>query len=172
MSEQNDLIINCLIQEYAVGGCPEMGELLAAANGIGREYSALIRQFSVCCNSIIAGLDCFYYSNVRDVPYSQFGVEIGSDKIPQVYDGRLPFVLPYAIDAWIKNEPIQLHFFQFNQFFYNAEQRKKDVASLQFQIATKLKKFLKECFAQRKSEWIISLQINHALGETIISKFA
>ena len=167
---QNEIIIECLKHEYSVGGCPEMGELMAASVGLEQEYNALIRQLSVCSNAIIAGLDGSKYFSVYYDFYKSFNIKIGQKETAEVYAAQLKYVLPYAVRAWIKNEPIQLRFIQFYQFHYSAEQHRKDVASLQFQIATKLKKFLKECFAHRKSEWIVSLQINHALGEIMLPK--
>lgn len=158
------------MHEYAVGGCPEMGELLADGNGIGQEYNALIRQLSVCSNAIIAGLDASRYFDGRTGAYRQFNIKIGAKETAQIYDAQIKYVLPYVVHAWIKNEPLQLHFCQFVPKYFDSEQHRQQVLGTEHNIATKLKKFLKECFAQRKSEWIISLQINHALGETIIKK--
>lgn len=175
---QNEIIKNCLIQEYSVGGCPEMGELLAAANGVEQEYGELLTAIKVCCNAIFLAIYSTEYFSRSAGAYNEFAIIIGQKENKQVYCTDVDFMLPYAVRSWISGEPLQLYFVQFYQFHcgslfhYRAEQHRKDLASLQFQIATKLKNFLKKCFAQRKSEWIISLQINHVLGETIISKLA
>ncbi len=157
------------MQEYSVGGVAGMGELLAEANGIGLEYAALIRKFLRCLNCIAAGVDCFYYSDVKTAPYSYFNIKIGQKETAEVYTTLHNFALPYAVQAWIKNEPLQLHFIKFSPI-YEAEQDRKNVAGMQFQVATKLKSFMKKCFEDCKSDWAISLQINYALGEIIIPK--
>jgi len=167
---QNELIIECLQHEYSVGGCPEMGEILADANGIGQEYNALIRQLSVCSNVIIAGLDGSGYFDGRTGAYRQFNIKIGQKETGQIYDARCKFVLPYAVQAWIKSEPLQLCFTQYYPKFYDGEQHRQQVLGSEHQIATRLKKHIKSCLDWLKSDWAISLQINYALGEIIINK--
>jgi hypothetical protein len=176
---QNELIIECLEHEYSVGGVAGMGELLAEANGIGREYAALINQLSRCSNVIIAGLDGSGYFDRRIGAYNQFNIIFGqkpssSEKFAQfysqVYDAQIEFVLPYAVQAWIKNEPIQINFIQYKTQFYNQAQHKKDVFSIHHKIANRFKKSLKQLIGRCESDWVISLQINHTLGETIIPK--
>ena len=147
-----------------------MGELLAEGNGIGQEYKVLIRQLSVCSNAIIAGLDASRYFDGRTGAYRQFNIKIGQIETAQIYDAQLKYVLPYAVQAWIKNEPLQLQFTQYKPPIYSGNEHRQQVLGSEHLIATKLKKYLRECFAQRQSEWIISLQINYALGEIIINK--
>jgi len=162
------------MQEYSVGGVAGMGELLAEANGIGREYAALIMQLSRCSNAIIAGLDGSKYFNVDCDFYKSFNIKIGSKQAAQVYDNRIGFTLPYAVQAWIKNEPMELHFIQNPPQFYWSYHQKQDaiyrIAAAQIKIANFIKNYIKKRFDWLKPDWLISLQINHTLGETIIPK--
>jgi hypothetical protein len=155
------------MQEYSVGGCKGMGELLAEANGIGQEYAALINSLSRCSNAIIAGVDGSGYFSPETCAYKQFNIKIGQKETAEVYDDRLKFVLPYAVQAWIKNEPLQLHFISPN---YNTVRAEIESEQVQFSIATKTKKRIKKSIVWLKSDWAISLQINYALGEIIIPK--
>jgi hypothetical protein len=158
------------MQEYSVGGVAGMGELLAEANGIGREYADLINQLSRCSNVIIAGLDGSGYFSPTTGAYNQFNIKIGQKEAAQIYDARCKFVLPYAMQAWIKNEPLQLYFDMYKPKYYTSGRDRLDVMQLQFKIATRLKKHIKICLDWLKSDWAISLQINYALGEIIIPK--
>jgi hypothetical protein len=169
-TEQNEMIRNCLMQEYSVGGVAGMGELLAEANGIGREYAALINQLSRCSNAITAALDGSGYFDKRTDAYTQFNIKTGQKKTAQVYDARLGFVLPYAVQAWINSEPMQLHFMQYMPHFFNSDEHRQQVLGSEHQIATRLKKHIKSCLDWLKSDWVISLQINYALGEIVIPK--
>jgi hypothetical protein len=173
-TEQIETIKECLEHEYAVGGVAGMGELLAEANGIGREYAALINQLSRCSNAIIAGLDDSGYFSPSTGAYNQYNIKIGQIETAQVYDARLGFVLPYMVQAWIKNEPLRLHFIQNGPMYYWNWQQRQDavyrVAAAQIKISNRIKRYIKQCFARRKSDWIISLQINYALGEIVIPK--
>jgi hypothetical protein len=171
---QNELIIECLEHEYAVGGVAGMGELLAASVGLEQEYNDLINQLSRCSNAIIAGLDgSEYFSVYRDF-FKSFNIKIGSKEVAQVYDARLGFLLPYAVQAWIKNEPLQLHFIQNAPMYYWNWQQQQDavyrVAAAQIKISNRIKRYIKQCFARLKSDWVISLQINYALGEIVLPK--
>lgn len=163
------------MQEYSIGGCPEMGELMAASVGLGQEYNALIRQLSVCSNAIIAGLDGSKYFSANCDFYKSFNIKIGQKQTAEVYAAQLKYVLPYAVQSWIIGEPLQLHFIQNPPQFYWTYQQKQDaiyrIAAAQIKIGNYIKRYLRECFAQRQSEWIISLQINYALGEIIIPKY-
>lgn len=171
---QNELIKECLEHEYSVGGCPEMGGLLAEANGIKQEYSALIRQLSVCSNAIIAGLDGSKYFSVECDFYKSFNIKIGQKETAEVYAAQLKYVLPYVVKAWIIGEPLQLHFIQNPPQFYWTYQQRQDancrIAAAQIKIGNYIKKYLRDRFAQPKSDWIVSLQINHALGEIMLPK--
>ena len=162
------------MQEYSVGGCPEMGELLAEGNGIKQEYSALIRQLSVCCNAIIAGLDGSKYFSANCDFYKSFNIKIGQKETAEVYADQLKYVLPYAVQSWISGEPLQLHFIQNPPQFYWTYQQRQDanrrIAAAQIKIGNYIKRYIRNSFAQRKSEWIISLQINYALGEIMLPK--
>jgi len=167
---QNELIKECLEHEYSVGGVAGMGELLAEANGIGREYAALINSLSRCSNAIIAGLDGSGYFSPETGAYRQFNIKIGQKETAEVYDARLKCVLPYAVQAWIKSEPLQLCFTQYYPKFYDGEQHRQQVLGSEHQIATRLKKHIKSCLDWLKSDWAISLQINYALGEIVLPK--
>jgi len=171
---QNELIKECLEHEYSVGGVAGMGELLAEANGIGREYAALINQLSRCSNAIIAGLDGSKYYSVYCDFYKSFNIKIGSKEAAQVYVNRIDFVLPYAVQAWIKNEPMELHFIQNPPCSYWSYRQKEDaiyrIAAAQIKIANCIKNYIKKRFDWLKPDWIISVQINHTLGEIVIPK--
>jgi hypothetical protein len=98
-------------------------------------------------------LDGSGYFSPATGAYNQFNIKIGQIETAQVYDARCKFVLPYAAQAWIENEPLQLHFMQYKPKFYDREH----------QIATRPKKHMKSCLDWLKSDWAISLQINYAL---------
>jgi hypothetical protein len=162
------------MQEYSVGGCAGMGELLAEANGVGREYAALIMQLSICSNAIIAALDGSGYFDGRTGAYRQFNIKIGQKEAAQIYDARLGFVLPYAVHSWLSGDALRLHFDCLYPFgrgsHYDLQTDINLLAARRFGLATKVKKFIKECFEQRKSEWIISIEIDYDWGKVVIPK--
>jgi hypothetical protein len=169
-TEQIETIKDCLQHEYAVGGCAGMGESMAASVGLEQEYNDLIMQLSRCSNTIIAGLDGSGYFSPTTGAYNQFNIKIGQKETAQVYDARLKFVLPYAVQAWIENEPLRLYFVQYKPKFYENNEHRQQVLGTEHQIATSLKKHMKTCLVWLKSDWIVSLQINYALGEIVIPK--
>lgn len=167
---QIETIKECLQHEYSVGGCAGMGELMAASVGLEREYNDLIMKLSRCSNAIIAGLDGSGYFSPTTGAYNQFNIKIGQEEIAQVYDNRLKFVLPYAVQAWIENEPLQLHFMQHKPQFYNSNEHRQQVLGSEHLIAIRLKNHIKACLVWLKSDWVVSLQINYTLGEIAIPK--
>jgi hypothetical protein len=167
---QNEIIKNCLMQEYSVGGVAGMGELLAEANGVGREYGEFVTKIIVCCNAVFMGIYSTQYFSPETGAYNQFSINIGQKENKQVYCTDFDFILPFAVRAWLSGEPLQLHFDAYKPRYYASGRDKLDAASLQFKIATKLKKYVEKRFAKNKPDWIVSLQINYALGEIVIPK--
>jgi len=163
------------MQEYSVGGCAGMGELLAEANAIGREYAALINSLSRCSNAIIAGLDGSGYFSSHLAFYKLFNIKIGQKQTAQVYDTRIDSVLPYAIKAWIDNETLRFEFVPNPPPLYLSWQQQQqvlfcDMPAAQIRVVNYMKKHIKSCLDWLKSDWVISLQINYALGEIVIPK--
>jgi len=173
-TEQNEIIRNCLMQEYSVGGVAGMGELLAEANGIGQEYAALINQLSRCSNVIIAGIDGSGYFSPETGAYKQFNIKIGQIETAQVHDALLGFVLPYVVQAWLRNDnyaPLELHFVSHIRPYWWSAEHRLEADYIQFKIATSLKNHIKKCLIWLKSDWSILLHINNAFGKIVLPKF-
>jgi hypothetical protein len=174
--EQNEIINKCLMLAYSTDGTPEMGELAAQAHGLELQYKQALRRIKLDCKVIVAALVKTGYYDGKTGAYSQFNIRIGANK-NDIYDGRFEFVLPYAVRAFLSNEPLELHFVAHSAgYFYGSHGSRKglnpcDSAPMQLKIANAVKKIIDSRFAgEIAGLQTVALKINHASGETTINK--
>jgi len=168
----NDEIINkCLRLAYSADGIPEMGELAAQSHGLELEYERALRRIKIDAYVIIDALIKTGYYDGKTGAYQQFNIKIGKSK-NDIYDGRIEFILPYAVLSFLNNEPLELHFVpHIDTYAVTITNRKpSDSYPIQLKIATTLKKIIDSRFVDIAGLQTFALKIIHSLGETIVNK--